>query len=360
MAFYFMSSTLPSWAGLSEGAQPRAFSSDMNITPDDPYMTFEVSHLNYDGNNFHWRTFELVVDGVNIGSIANIGCNVSCGWKNDEGKWGGHSGWMGGYFVSCVDNGQGNDKYKYTFIKVYFPTNAYGQVHTLEVNGIWVSKNGSTLSYYGPNQSRHIKYTSNAVTFNVPNGSGSFERTVANQITWTPSNSVTTASGYSHRYKFRPNGVGNWTVNSDPNRSFILTAMSNPDQIAFETQYETYRYVTLNGSSQLVCFYRKWDKTVSSNIVKGCVSPRDIDASFDQWNKTVTVTWKKTDAGRLTNGKFYVFRYANGDATTREKLEVVEYNANLRFVDSNIDYDQNYTYEVSSILDNWSNDAPVV
>ena len=359
MAFYLMSSTLPSWAGLSEGAQPRAFSSDMNITPDDPYMTFEVSHLNYDGNNFHWRTFELVVDGVNIGSIANIGCNVSCGWKNDEGKWGGHSGWMGGYFVSCVDNGQGNDKYKYTFIKVYFPTNAYGQVHTLEVNGIWVSKNGSTLSYYGPNQSRHIKYTSNAVTFNVPNGSGSFERTVANQITWTPSNSVTTASGYSHRYKFKPNGVGNWTVNSDPNRSFILTAMSNPDQIAFETQYETYRYVTLNGSSQLVCFYRKWDKTVSSNIVKGCVSPRDIDASFDQWNKTVTVTWKKTDAGRLTNGKFYVFRYANGDATTREKLEVVEYNANLRFVDSNIDYDQNYTYEVSSILDNWSNDAPV-
>ena len=267
MAFYFMSSTLPSWAGLSEGAQPRAFSSDMNITPDDPYMTFEVSHLNYDGNNFHWRTFELVVDGVNIGSIANIGCNVSCGWKNDEGKWGGHSGWMGGYFVSCVDNGQGNDKYKYTFIKVYFPTNAYGQVHTLEVNGIWVSKNGSTLSYYGPNQSRHIKYTSNAVTFNVPNGSGSFERTVANQITWTEEKqtnadidlwtNVTLASTYDmdgskgaitslntwkdQIFCFQKKGVSNILFNS---RVQIPTSDEVPIEISNSYKVDGYRYIS--------------------------------------------------------------------------------------------------------------------
>lgn len=362
---FMLTAAMPASAGLSNSAPPRWFSKDMDITPADPWMTFEISHLNYDGDNFHWRTFELVVDGVNIGSISQIGCNVSCGWKNDEGKWEGRSGWMRSndgvtkYYVKTGNHNQGNDKYKYTFIYVYFPTNTLGQKHTLEVNGVWVGKDGSTTTTYGPDKSKHIKFTSNAVSFTTPNGCGSYERTAPGKITWKPSNSVTAASGYSHRYEFRLNDAGNWIKNSNPNANYVLSGINDSEQQAYHTRYVQYKTVTLGSESKEVTFTRDWQKTESGNIIKACTMPTDLEVSTDIWEKTIELTWKKEATNRLTNGKFHIFRYENGDPTTREKIGTVNYDAPLTFTDRNKEYKKQYTYEVSFILNTWENEAPV-
>ena len=50
---------------------PKFWATDLDVTSDDPAIAFEASYLNYDGNNFYWRTLDLVVDGVNIGFAKN-------------------------------------------------------------------------------------------------------------------------------------------------------------------------------------------------------------------------------------------------------------------------------------------------
>ena len=109
------------------------------MTPDNPWMRFNVSYCNYDGNNFYWRTFNLVVDGVNIGSISQIGIPLNTG-TNDDPNWWGKTGWIGGYPVETWTATQGDGKWKYIDVYVYIPTSYYGQVHTVGIEGDWVDK----------------------------------------------------------------------------------------------------------------------------------------------------------------------------------------------------------------------------
>jgi len=357
---------LPAKAGYDNNTQPLSWARDMDITPDlgdsnqptkNEWMTFEVSHINWDGDNFWWQKFDLIVDGVNIGSISSIGCPLK-GRKYDDVVWSGRAGWMGGYYVKTTNHRQDGNKWKYTYIHVFFPQNTYGQTHTIEVDGIWVSKNGSTKSYYGPNQSRHIKYTSNPVTFNTT-GCGTYERTAPGQITWKPSKSVTASSGYSHKYEFRLNDTGNWITNSNPNGNYVLTDINNNEAQAYHTRYVQYKTYTQANRTIDVTFTRDWQKTQSGNIVQACTQPTDLNVEPNLWNKTVTVSWNKEYTDRLQNGKFYIYRYTNGDIDTREKLGVVNFNDRLAFTDDNVEYDTEYTYQVSFILDNWDNTSPV-
>lgn len=116
---------------------PKFWATDLDVTPDDPAIAFEASYLNYDGNNFYWRTLDLVVDGVNIGSIGRI-MNINNGYKNDDPiNWNTKSGWYGDYFVKIDGFRQGDGKWKYMTVHVYFPTNYYGQVHTVGIQGEW-------------------------------------------------------------------------------------------------------------------------------------------------------------------------------------------------------------------------------
>ncbi len=316
-------------------------------------MAFQVSYLNYDGNNFYWKSFNLVVDGVNIGSIGSI-VPLNSG-TNDDAVWNNKTGWVGNYWVEFRSAWQGDGKWKYVTCHVYIPNSTYGQVHTVGIEGDWVDKNRNVRHITPDN----LKITSNAVNFTTPNGCGSYERTAPGKITWKPSNSVTAPTNYNHKYEFRLEDVGNWMTNSNPNANYVLSGVNDSEEQAYHTRYILYRSLTYNNRTINVTFTRDWQKNVSGNIVKACVSPKEFKTSFDQWKKTTSLTWKKEDSNRLTNGKFYVFRYKNGDTSTREKLGVVDYSSSLQFVDDNFDYDNTYIYEVSSILDTWNNNAPV-
>ena len=332
---------------------PKFSSKDLDVTPDNPFMAFQVSYLNYDGNNFYWKSFNLVVDGVNIGSIGSI-VPLNSG-TNDDAVWNNKTGWVGNYWVEFRSAWQGDGKWKYVTCHVYIPNSTYGQVHTVGIEGDWVDKNRNVRHITPDN----LKITSNAVNFTTPNGCGSYERTAPGKITWKPSNSVTAPTNYNHKYEFRLEDVGNWMTNSNPNANYVLSGVNDSEEQAYHTRYILYRSLTYNNRTINVTFTRDWQKNVSGNIVKACVSPKEFKTSFDQWKKTTSLTWKKEDSNRLTNGKFYVFRYKNGDTSTREKLGVVDYSSSLQFVDDNFDYDNTYIYEVSSILDTWNNNAPV-
>ena len=334
---------------------PKFWATDLDVTPDDPAIAFEASYLNYDGNNFYWRTLDLVVDGVNIGSIGRI-MNINNGYKNDDPiNWNTKSGWYGDYFVKIDGFRQGDDKWKYMTVHVYFPTNYYGQVHTVGIQGEWVDKDQHVRNITPDN----LKITSKTISFTTPSGCGSYERTAPGKLTWTPSNSVTAASGYGHKYEYRLNDVGNWITNSNPNASFGLSGVSNAEQLAYHTRYVQYKSFTQASKTITINFIRDWDKTVSGNIVRACIAPKQLETNYDQWKKVVTLDWQKEDASRLTNGKFYVFKYTNGNVMTRKKLGDFNYGSNLHFVDDDIKYGDTYTYEVSSILDNWTNNEPV-
>ena len=333
---------------------PKFSAKDVDVTPDNPFMAFEVSYLNYDGNNFYWRTFNLVVDGVDIGSIGSI-VPLDSG-TNDDAAWNNKTGWVGNYWVEFRSAWQGDGKWKYVTCHVYIPNSTYGQTHTVGIKGAWVDKNRNVRNITPDN----LKITSNAVTFTTPSGCGSYERTAPQKITWSPSNSVTAASGYSHKYEYRLNDAGNWITNSNPNANYVLSGVNDYEQQTYHTRYVQYKSYTQANRTITVSFTRDWQKTESGNIIKACVAPKELETTFDQWKKTTTLKWKKNDSNCLTNGKFYLFRYKNGDPTTREKLGEFNYSSSLQYVDDTPEYDNQYVYEVSSILDTWSNSAPVV
>lgn len=349
----FMLTTMSPVKAANAWEWPKFSSKDVDVTPDNPYMAFQVSYLNYDGNNFYWRTFNLVVDGVNIGSIGSI-VPLNSG-TNDDAVWNNKTGWIGNYWVEFRSAWQGDGKWKYVTCHVYIPNSTYGQVHTVGIEGDWVDKNRNVRHITPDN----LKITSNAVSFTTPNNCGSYERTAPGQIKWTPSNSVTAASGYSHKYEYRLNDVGNWVTNSNPNANYTFSGLNDFEEQAYHTRYVQYKSLTLANKTITVSFTRDWQKNVSGNIVKACVSPKDLETDFDQWKKTISIKWKKEDSNRLANGKFYLFRYKNGDTTTREKLAVINYSSSQQYIDEDFEYDNNYTYEVSSILDNWNNNTPV-
>ena len=363
VTFVMLMSALPVRAGLDNNAPPRWYSADMDITPEgsgkteNPYMSIQVSHVNFDGDNFWWSKFDLVIDGVNCGSIFQLG--ITLGAHGDNIVWANKSGWIGPYYVTTSNHYQGNDKYKYTNINVYFPENTYGQTHTIEVDGVWVSKDGKTTTKYGPTQSRHIKFTSNPVTFTTPNGCGTYERTAPNQVTWRPSNTVTAATGYSHKYEFMLGGAGSWQTNSNPNASYILKNVSNKDRLDYQTRYVLYKTVNLGGIATPVTFTRNWEKTLTANQVTACTLPTDLQTECNLWTKSITLKWGKDSSGRLTNGKFYVFRYADGDPSTREKMATLNFNDPLQWTDNQVEYDKSYTYEVAFLLDTWDSSSPV-
>ena len=87
---------------------PKFSSKDLDVTPDNPFMAFQVSYLNYDGNNFYWKSFNLVVDGVNIGSIGSI-VPLNSG-TNDDAVWNNKTGWVGNYWVEFRSAWQGDGK----------------------------------------------------------------------------------------------------------------------------------------------------------------------------------------------------------------------------------------------------------
>ncbi|MBQ6767640.1 MAG: hypothetical protein IJP46_03095 [Prevotella sp.] len=321
----------------------------------DPWMAFEVSYLNFDGNNFYWENLDLYVDGDFVGSLGDIpGLNINNA-SDDPFNWNEKSGWLGNYFIRVNGFWQGAGKWKYMTVNVLIPDSYYGQEHTVSIAGTWVDKNRNKR-YITPNQ---LKITSSAVSFPAPSNSGAFARTAPYEVTWTPSGSVTPTSGYGHQYLFMPNGVGSWITNSNPNNSYVLTNTSNANEVGFTTQYETYKTVTLGGRTQRITFYRRWQNTESANIVKACAKPTELTAISDSWDKTITLNWKKDNTNKLTNGKFFIFRYENGDQASREMIGSVNYDAPLTFTDRNREYNKQYTYEVSFILNNWDNDAPV-
>lgn len=352
MTLFMLTATLPVRAA-NAWEWPKFSAKDLDVTPENPFMAFEVSYLNYDGNNFYWRNFNLVVDGVNIGSIGGI-VPLNSG-TNDDAAWNNRTGWIGNYWVEFRSAWQGDGKWKYVTCHVYIPNSTYGQAHTVGIEGDWVDKNRNTRHITPAN----LKITSKAVTFSTPANCGSYERTTAGQITWRPNGSVTAASGYSHKYEYRLNDAGNWITNGNPNANYVFSGINDSEKQTWHTRYVQYKSYTQANRTITVSFTRDWQKDVAGNIVKPCVYPKNLETDFDQWKKTTTIKWQKEDYDRLTNGKFYVFRYRNGDTTTREKLAVINYGSSLQFVDDNPEYDNIYTYEVSSVLDNWNNNAPV-
>lgn len=353
VTLFMLTATLPLKAA-NAWEWPKFSAKDVDVTPDNPFMAFEVSYLNYDGNNFYWRSFNLVVDGVNIGSIGNL-MSINSGSNDDPINWNWKRGWIGNYWVEIGDFWQGDGKWKYMRVYVYIPTSYYGQVHTVGIEGDWVDKNRNVRHITPDN----LKITSKAVTFTTPANCGSYERTAAGQITWRPNGSVTAASGYSHKYEYRLNDAGNWITNGNPNANYVFSGINDSEKQTWHTRYVQYKSYTQANRTITVSFTRDWQKDVAGNIVKPCVYPKNLETDFDQWKKTTTIKWQKEDYDRLTNGKFYVFRYKNGDTTTREKLAVINYGSSLQYVDENLEYDNIYTYEVSSVLDNWNNNAPV-
>ena len=352
MTLFMLTATLPLKAA-NAWEWPKFSAKDVDVTPDNPFMAFQVSYLNYDGNNFYWRTFNLVVDGVNIGSIGSI-VPLNSG-TNDDAVWNNKTGWIGNYWVEFRSAWQGDGKWKYVTCHVYIPNSTYGQVHTVGIEGDWVDKNRNVRHITPDN----LKITSNAVSFTTPNNCGSYERTAPGQIKWTPSNSVTAASGYSHKYEYRLNDAGSWITNGNPNANYVFSGINDSEKQTWHTRYVQYKSYTQANRTITVSFTRDWQKDVAGNIVKACVSPKDLETDFDQWKKTISIKWKKEDSNRLANGKFYLFRYKNGDTTTREKLAVINYSSSQQYIDEDFEYDNNYTYEVSSILDNWNNNTPV-
>ena len=94
--------------------------------------------------------------------------------------------------------------------------------------------------------------------------------------------------------------------------------------------------------------------------IPGCLYPTNVQVTFDQWNKKAVITWElpADKDSRFQNGKFYVYRYEEG-SNNYTLVGNAEANGNLMVEDLDAEYDKNYTYKVSFILNNWqASDGP--
>ena len=94
--------------------------------------------------------------------------------------------------------------------------------------------------------------------------------------------------------------------------------------------------------------------------IPGCLYPTDVHAEFDPWNQKTVITWQLPDDkdSRYKEGKFYVYRYEEGN-TTPTVIGNTEHNGDLRVEDTHLDYSKSYTYKVSFIMNNWeASDGP--
>ena len=94
--------------------------------------------------------------------------------------------------------------------------------------------------------------------------------------------------------------------------------------------------------------------------IPGCLYPTNVEVAFDQWNKKAIITWELPEDkdSRYKNGKFYVYRYEEG-SNNYTLVGNTEYNDVLMVEDPNVEYNKNYTYKVSFLLNSWlSNDGP--
>jgi len=94
--------------------------------------------------------------------------------------------------------------------------------------------------------------------------------------------------------------------------------------------------------------------------IPGCVYPTDVEVEFDKWNKKAIITWNSSGTdNRNADGKFFVYRFEEGSSTPTLVGTGVGVNDVLKMEDTELDYNKNYTYKVSFILNSWqASDGP--
>ena len=103
---------------------------------------------------------------------------------------------------------------------------------------------------------------------------------------------------------------------------------------------------------------------VTGTYVQPYTRPVSVSTDYNKWTKEVTVSWERNetetaydgsttkDVNCRTDGKWYVIRYEPGKPNDYTLVNTLNGNASsLKMTDSNIEYDQKYTYRVIFLPD---------
>ena len=103
---------------------------------------------------------------------------------------------------------------------------------------------------------------------------------------------------------------------------------------------------------------------ITGTYIQPYTRPISVSTDYNKWTKEVTVSWERSkietaydgsttkDVDCRTDGKWYVIRYESGKPNDYTLVNTLNGNASsLKMTDSNIEYDQKYTYRVIFLPD---------
>ncbi|MCR5130017.1 MAG: LamG domain-containing protein [Prevotella sp.] len=275
--------------------------------------------------------------------------------------------------------GYRTNTYQYNYLKFYpcsSLTSIVGNTVTLYFYGGW-DWDGSGGNYKGYGQYNTCAnvdmpcYWKFDVEITNENPDATIVRAQNGTLAYSVSN-IPSVSGYSVKYNFGDYGAKDFGSSTSGSGN-IGSGIDHKQAINLTYTSESYATLTIDSigytnsnfslpSTTTVTQNMNFRKTHDAISIPGCTYPESMEADFDQWNKKVIVTWKLPDDNKNRNrsGNFYVYRYQNGDTSTRQLVsDAISVDGLLRFEDENVDYNSNYTYEVSFLLNGWAtSDGP--
>ena len=319
------------------------------VTPDNPYIGIVCHIYNSSGKDSYLdQDVHIYVDDTFVGqydldfsSSSTLSDRISSGTTYD--LIGARNGW-GGFSIPWKS---GSDYYATLYLSCSSFT--AGTSHTLTIKSYW-SKDRGTASEVSA--SKTFTVSSN---FSTSNPYGSLYLDAENKVHYEcekfasiPSecqidiNYGTSRSSYTSVYTL---GKGETTTTGK-----TITWNHNTTRTTSTNYYFKYVLsipnVTFPEKSRVFGTVNIIVAPTSSLTVKGFAKPTNLTGTYNQWTKSMDLTWSTDDTNKDTNGTWMVLR----QKSTEPKSTLIEADLNYgtkKYTVSIPDYDATYHYHVS-------------
>ncbi len=316
----------------------------------DNYCTqFNFNYYNDDGYDSWTNGLEVYVDGVKIGKFTSFS-----GEDGDEDTKVGETisanvDGCGKVTAILAKDTHSGDNY-YCTIQVFFEKVAYSRSHTIEAKTEWWADwdydGHYSASYTTSSNWTYMDYSSTVTS-------------VANR-TVSLANKAAPYNYDQYVAVFRQKHWPEWVEPNNDNCLFsgkVVSAERSNLYETFSVQFKVnsnYTPQTVYPIYWIVRDMTKFHDYLNSVSLPHYCRPSSVSVSYDQWTKNVTLAWgeERYDSSSRTDGKWMIGRVKDG---TRTYVGAVDFNTRS-YTDKNVsglNYDENYSYEVSFVPDTW-------